>query len=156
MRAAILVGGVGGHEFEDAPSGVAGSEAGWVVSNELILALGCFRVPMGFRVGLRRGSFVGWFVLSGAFGVKSPPSCVLVSPVAADDFGCFGEPFGAFIHPIGSLRLLMSQLGSQEMEFLELNIDESVKHYYKRQKALRIYERFYQTPIIYGWRLKKA
>jgi ubiquinone/menaquinone biosynthesis C-methylase UbiE len=60
-----------------------------------------------------------------------------------------------FIHPIGGLRLLMSQLGWQEMEFMELKIDESVKHYYKRQNALRIYERFYQTPIIYGWRLKK-
>jgi ubiquinone/menaquinone biosynthesis C-methylase UbiE len=37
-----------------------------------------------------------------------------------------------------------------EVEFVERNIDESVKHHYEAHHALPLYERFQGTPIVYG------
>ena len=60
------------------------------------------------------------------------------------------------IHSIKEIKRLTVELNWQEVEFMELKIDETLKHYYAEQNALHIYERFRNTPIIYGWRLKKA
>ena len=38
---------------------------------------------------------------------------------------------------------------------IEFKIDESVKHFYAKQKALNLYEKFYNTPFIYGIHLSR-
>jgi len=60
------------------------------------------------------------------------------------------------IHSLEKIRRLARDLNWNEAEFMELKIDETVKHYYAEQNALPAYERFRNTPIIYGFRLKKA
>ncbi len=61
-----------------------------------------------------------------------------------------------YIHPIKDLRLWFKGLGWEEEEFVEMKIDETMKRFYEQQNALHVYRRFYDTPLIYGWRLRKA
>jgi ubiquinone/menaquinone biosynthesis C-methylase UbiE len=60
-----------------------------------------------------------------------------------------------YVHPIIETKQLIEDLGWEELEFIELIIDETVKHFYEEQNALDVYRRFYHTPIIYGWRMSK-
>lgn len=60
------------------------------------------------------------------------------------------------VHSTSKIRLLAKQLGYKEMRFVERNIDETVKTYYEQQDALEVFERFKNTPIIYGIHLKKG
>jgi ubiquinone/menaquinone biosynthesis C-methylase UbiE len=59
------------------------------------------------------------------------------------------------IHPIEKLREIFGKLKYKIVDFKEKKIDESVKHYYNEQNALKVYERFTGTPIIYGIHLIK-
>jgi hypothetical protein len=38
----------------------------------------------------------------------------------------------------------------------ELYINESVKHYYRHQNALAVYEKFKGFPVIYGMHFRRA
>jgi hypothetical protein len=38
----------------------------------------------------------------------------------------------------------------------EIKIDETVKHYYAQQNALKVYEQFKGFPVIYGIHLKRG
>ena len=60
------------------------------------------------------------------------------------------------VHSIEEIKQLTLGLNWNEVEFMELKVDETLKHYYEEQNALHIYRRFRNTPIICGWRLKKA
>jgi SAM-dependent methyltransferase len=60
------------------------------------------------------------------------------------------------VHTLPVIRALANELRWEEDFFKEYVIDETVKHYYARQKALHVYERFKGTPIIYGIRFRKA
>jgi ubiquinone/menaquinone biosynthesis C-methylase UbiE len=60
------------------------------------------------------------------------------------------------LHPIEEIRRLTRTLGWTEVDFMELKIDSTLKHYYEEQDALAVYERFRNTPIVYGLLLKKA
>lgn len=59
------------------------------------------------------------------------------------------------VHGIERLRNIAGQLGWKEIHFTERVIDDSVKGYYERQNALRLFEDFKDIPIIYGMHLKK-
>jgi len=61
-----------------------------------------------------------------------------------------------YIHPVEKIRLLARQLQFKELRFTERVIDDSVKGYYDKQKALSLFEQFRGVPIIYGIHLKKA
>jgi ubiquinone/menaquinone biosynthesis C-methylase UbiE len=61
-----------------------------------------------------------------------------------------------YVHPIDEVRHLIGKLCWEESEFIELIIDETVRHFYEEQNALDVYRRFYHTPIIYGWRMSKT
>ena len=60
------------------------------------------------------------------------------------------------IYPLQEIRRLTLELGWSEVEFIELKIDETVKHFYEEQGALPAYQRFLNTPVVYGLHLKKA
>lgn len=59
-------------------------------------------------------------------------------------------------YPLEEIRRLTRGLNWSELEFIELKIDETVKHYYEEQRALPAYQRFLNTPVVYGLHLKKA
>lgn len=61
-----------------------------------------------------------------------------------------------YVHSIGKLKELAGQLQLRTLRFIERKIDEEVRHYYEKQHAVSIYEKFYGTPIIYGIHLMKA
>ena len=60
-----------------------------------------------------------------------------------------------YIHPLPELVKTCGQLGFTQLRFLERKIDASVKEFYEKQNALNIYEKFVDTPLIYGMRFKK-
>jgi ubiquinone/menaquinone biosynthesis C-methylase UbiE len=61
-----------------------------------------------------------------------------------------------YIHSLDKVRNLFHTLGFREDRFEEKVIDESVRHYYEKQNALPVYERFKNTPMIYGMMLTKT
>jgi len=61
-----------------------------------------------------------------------------------------------YIHPINEIIALAKQLDLQVLRLLEKNIDDSMHHYYEKQNALVIFEKWKGTPVIYALHLKKA
>lgn len=61
-----------------------------------------------------------------------------------------------FVHSTATIRdiLLMNNFKLVRQE--ELHIDESVKHYYRQQGALAVYEKFKGLPVIYGMHFRRA
>ena len=60
------------------------------------------------------------------------------------------------VHPITIISELFKKNGFEVINKLEMNVDESVKHYYADQNALHVYDKFYGRPIIYGLHLRRA
>jgi len=60
------------------------------------------------------------------------------------------------VYPIRKIRAIARKLGLEELALTERKIDETMKPYYEKQKALSVYERFLGVPIIYGLHLKKS
>src|SRR6185369_13567345 len=52
------------------------------------------------------------------------------------------------VYGIQEIRRWAAELGWRELAFTERKIDEAVKHFYAEQKALQLYERFRNTPIV--------
>ncbi len=61
-----------------------------------------------------------------------------------------------YIHPISKIRTLFNALHLSEDRFEEKRIDQRVKHYYEKQNALHVYNRFKDTAMIYGMCLTKS
>lgn len=59
------------------------------------------------------------------------------------------------IHSLEKIGRLASRLGWEVMSFAERKIDDRVRHYYEKQQALPVFERFRGTSFIYGLHLKK-
>ncbi|HXS37532.1 MAG TPA: class I SAM-dependent methyltransferase [Flavipsychrobacter sp.] len=60
-----------------------------------------------------------------------------------------------YVHPISEIKRIIADLQLEILHFDERVIDDSVKHYYEKQNAMHVFERFKGTPIIYGIHLKK-
>jgi ubiquinone/menaquinone biosynthesis C-methylase UbiE len=60
-----------------------------------------------------------------------------------------------YVHTIKEIGAITNKLNLQIDYFIERKIDESVKHYYEKQNALKVYGKFYGTPIIYGAHLTR-
>jgi ubiquinone/menaquinone biosynthesis C-methylase UbiE len=61
-----------------------------------------------------------------------------------------------YIYPVEMLKAIAGQLQLEIIRFKERSIDESVRHFYERQNAIPLFDKFYRVPIIYGIHLKKA
>lgn len=55
-----------------------------------------------------------------------------------------------YVHPISDIIKIAQSLNLKEEQIKEIRIDESMKHYYEKQNAINVYEKFKGTPIIYG------
>jgi ubiquinone/menaquinone biosynthesis C-methylase UbiE len=60
------------------------------------------------------------------------------------------------IYPIAKIRRICRQLGLLELRVMERMIDDTMRHYYEKQGAMPIFERFRGVPIIYGLHLIKS
>jgi ubiquinone/menaquinone biosynthesis C-methylase UbiE len=61
-----------------------------------------------------------------------------------------------FVHPTATIRDILLRNNFNMVGHEELYIDESVKHYYRQQNALTVYEKFKGFPVIYGMHFRKA
>ncbi|WP_158992528.1 class I SAM-dependent methyltransferase [Mucilaginibacter sp. L196] len=61
-----------------------------------------------------------------------------------------------FVHTTNSIKQILLKNGFTVIAHQELNVDETVKHYYEQQNALHVYERFKGQPIIYGIHFKRG
>ncbi len=60
------------------------------------------------------------------------------------------------IYELTALRTQAALQGWKEIAFIEKNITADLKHYYEAQQALGVYERFKNTPVLYGIHFKKS
>ncbi|MEO8416102.1 MAG: class I SAM-dependent methyltransferase [Ginsengibacter sp.] len=60
-----------------------------------------------------------------------------------------------YVHTIGDIKGLAKQLHLQVSRLVEKPIDESAKHFYEAQNAMKVYDAWKGTPVIYGILLKK-
>ena len=61
-----------------------------------------------------------------------------------------------YIHPLDELMRTTAQMRLKTVELKERFIDESVKHFYEKQNAKAVFEKFKGTPIIFGLLLNKS
>lgn len=61
-----------------------------------------------------------------------------------------------FVHSTGSIKDVLRENGFRLVTEEEIGIDETVKHYYTQQNALKIYEQFKGFPVIYGIHLRRG
>ncbi len=61
-----------------------------------------------------------------------------------------------YVHPIENLKAIFKVNRFEILDFDEKLIDDSVRHYYEKQHAIHVFERFKNVPIIYGMCLKKT
>jgi len=61
-----------------------------------------------------------------------------------------------YVHSIDKLKAIAASLNLSVIKVVERNIDDSVKPYYEKQQAIAVFEKWKNTPIIYGIQLKKA
>jgi ubiquinone/menaquinone biosynthesis C-methylase UbiE len=60
-----------------------------------------------------------------------------------------------YYHSIKTIEEILAHFRFKVLNFIEKNIDENVKHFYEKQNALKVYEKFYNTPFIYGIHLSR-
>ncbi len=61
-----------------------------------------------------------------------------------------------YIHPVEKIKAIARQLNLQVVRLKERNINEAMKHYYQKQNAIVVYNKFYGSPVIYAIHLIKA
>jgi ubiquinone/menaquinone biosynthesis C-methylase UbiE len=59
------------------------------------------------------------------------------------------------IYPISQVKASFTSLGWEICDLKEVVIDASMKHYYEKQNAGHVYEKYKGSPVIYGMHLKK-
>jgi ubiquinone/menaquinone biosynthesis C-methylase UbiE len=60
-----------------------------------------------------------------------------------------------YIHPVNEIIALAKQLNLQVLRLIEKNIDDSMRHYYEKQNAVAVFEKWRDIPVIYALCLKK-
>lgn len=60
-----------------------------------------------------------------------------------------------YIHSLEKIRVLAAAMQWEEEAFVEKKVDESIKSFYVEQNALHLYERTYDTALLYGWQFRK-
>lgn len=64
-------------------------------------------------------------------------------------------PIRNFVHPTELIKAFFEHQGFSIVQHVEKMIDNSVMHYYIKQDAMHVYQKFRGTPMIYGLHLKK-
>lgn len=61
-----------------------------------------------------------------------------------------------YVHSIESIIEMAQKNNLLVVNRQEMKIDESTRHYYEKKNALKVYEQFRGTPIIYGLHFRKS
>jgi ubiquinone/menaquinone biosynthesis C-methylase UbiE len=61
-----------------------------------------------------------------------------------------------FVHAVNTIRDILLRNDFHVVASEEKRVDESVKHYYRQQNALHVYNRFNGFPIIYGIHFRRG
>jgi len=61
----------------------------------------------------------------------------------------------SYVHEIDEIKRLAEKFGWLICEFTEIKIDDQVRHWYEKQNALPLFNRFKDVPLIYGFLMKK-
>jgi ubiquinone/menaquinone biosynthesis C-methylase UbiE len=64
-------------------------------------------------------------------------------------------PIVNFVHPVEEIKEFFYNKGFYVVDEIEKLIDNTVMHYYIKQNAVHVYQKFRGMPMIYGLRLKK-
>jgi ubiquinone/menaquinone biosynthesis C-methylase UbiE len=64
-------------------------------------------------------------------------------------------PIVNFVHPTDTIKAFFSKQGFVLANEAEKVIDHNVMHYYIKQNAMHVYQKFRGMPMIYGLHLKK-
>lgn len=54
------------------------------------------------------------------------------------------------IHSLDKIKTLANKTNWKAIRSVEEKVDEKIKHFYKKQGSLEVYEKTYNTPILYG------
>ena len=60
-----------------------------------------------------------------------------------------------YCHPIKTIEKILIQFGFKIINLTEYKINEEVKKFYIEQNAINVYNKFYNTPFIYGLHLSR-
>lgn len=60
-----------------------------------------------------------------------------------------------YIHSVKIIEGILSHFRFKVLNRIEKKIDKNVKHFFEKQNALKVYEKFYNTPFIYGLHLSR-
>jgi ubiquinone/menaquinone biosynthesis C-methylase UbiE len=61
-----------------------------------------------------------------------------------------------YVHDVNTFKDVLQQNGFRLIAEQEIRIDETVKHYYEEQNALKAYKQFQGFPVIYGIHLRRG
>lgn len=61
-----------------------------------------------------------------------------------------------YVHDVNTIKDVLKREGFGLVAEEEMRIDETVKHYYVQQNALKVYEQFEGFPVIYGIHLRRG
>ena len=61
-----------------------------------------------------------------------------------------------YVHHVSEIKSIATQLGWNLENQLEKKVDASVKHFYEKQNALKVFEAYQGMPVIYGLHFRKA
>jgi len=61
-----------------------------------------------------------------------------------------------YVHDVNTIKDVLKRDGFRLIAEEEIRIDETVKHYYEEQNALKVYEQFEGFPVIYGIHLRRG
>jgi ubiquinone/menaquinone biosynthesis C-methylase UbiE len=61
-----------------------------------------------------------------------------------------------YVHDVNTIKDVLKRNGFRLITEEEIRIDETVKHYYEEQNALKVYKQFEGFPVIYGIHLRRG
>jgi ubiquinone/menaquinone biosynthesis C-methylase UbiE len=71
-------------------------------------------------------------------------------------YNAHGIAVQSFVHDINDIAAILLKNGFTIVNKLELKIDKTVKRYYEAKDALSEYEKFKDSPVVYGIHLKRG
>ncbi|OFY93395.1 MAG: hypothetical protein A3K10_07735 [Bacteroidetes bacterium RIFCSPLOWO2_12_FULL_31_6] len=60
-----------------------------------------------------------------------------------------------YIHNISEIVNLLGKFGFRRIQLIEQNINEEVRPFYESRNSVKVYEKFYNSPFIYGILLRR-
>jgi len=60
-----------------------------------------------------------------------------------------------YSHPLKRIKKITKKLGWHEINLFEKKVDETIKHFFEENNSVQVYEKNFNTPILYGYHFKR-